>query len=447
MDTSPGRPLTRARITELLGEARARTLLLVAALSDEDLRLQHDPLMSPIVWDLGHIAHFEEVWLLENVEGTGGGSEGLRGMYDPFRNPRATRDGLPLPDRRRATDFLAGVRALVLDRLRSVDLDADGPLVRDGFVFRMVLQHEYQHNETILQTLQLKQGDPWPAPRLVAPPDVETAGVQPGGGGKDAAAMVRIPGGTVPIGTDDRTEAYDNQRPLHTVDLEAFDIDRTPVTNGDFLRFIDDGGYERDELWGAEGLAWIREQGIRHPKYWSEDGDGWQVRRFDRIAPLPLDHPVCHVCWWEADAYARWAGKRLPTEFEWEAAARWDPSTGTVARFPWGDGPATPDVANVDQLRFDTTPVDAWPDNVSPLGVRGMIGDVWEWTSSEFRPYPGYRTFPYPEYSEVFFGDEYRVLRGGSWASRTGAVRTTFRNWDYPIRRQIFAGFRCARDV
>jgi iron(II)-dependent oxidoreductase len=167
----------------------------------------------------------------------------------------------------------------------------------------------------------------------------------------------------------------------------------------------------------------------------------------DRVEPLPLDHPVCHVCFWEAEAYARWAGKRLPTEFEWEAAARFDPSSGRVRAFPWGDVPATPDVANVDQLTFGTTPVDSWPDNVSPIGAYGLIGDVWEWTSSCFEAYPGYATFPYPEYSEVFFGDEYRVLRGGSWATRTGATRSTFRNWDYPIRRQIFAGFRCARDL
>jgi iron(II)-dependent oxidoreductase len=444
MDTSPGRPLTRARITELLGEARARTLLLVASLSDEDLRRQHDPLMSPIVWDLGHIAHFEEVWLLENVDGDADGSEGLRGMYDPFRNPRATRDGLPLPDRKEARDFLGAVRAAVLDRLAGLDLSSTEPLLRDGFVFRMVLQHEYQHDETILQTLQLKQGMPWEAPRVIVGPSGDLGRR---GGPATGSPMVRVPAGRVPIGTDDRTEAYDNERPRHRVLLDAFEIDRSPVTNADYLRFMEDDGYDRAEFWGAEGFAWIREQGIRHPKYWSRVDGEWRVRRFDALTALPPDHPVCHVCWWEADAFATWAGKRLPTEFEWEAAARWDPATGEVRRFPWGDEPATARVANVDQLRFDTTPVDTWPENESPLGVRGMIGDVWEWTASDFRPYPGYETFPYPEYSEVFFGDEYKVLRGGSWATRPGAIRTTFRNWDYPMRRQIFAGFRCARDV
>ncbi len=442
MDTSPGRALTRAQIVELLTEARARTLLLVSSLSDEDLRLQHDPLMSPIVWDLGHIAHFEEVWLLENAAGDTTGSEGLRGMYDPFRNPRSKRAGLALPTGSEAGDFLGAVRRSVLDRLPELDLDAASPLLRHGFVFRMVLQHEYQHGETILQTLQLKQGEPYRPLRAVAAPR-ET----PRGNASSDDEMVRVPGGRVPIGTDDRSAAYDNERPLHHVDLAAFDIDRTPVTNADYVRFMEDGGYERDDLWGPEGLAWIREQGITHPKYWTRRGDGWAVRRMDRVAPLPPDHPVCHVCWWEADAYARWAGKRLPTEFEWEAAARWEPDSGRVRRFPWGDEPLTAGSANVDQLLFDTSAVDAWPDNVGPTGAYGLIGDVWEWTASDFRPYPGYETFPYPEYSEVFFGDEYKVLRGGSWATRPGALRTTFRNWDYPIRRQIFAGFRCVRDV
>ncbi|HEX7121182.1 MAG TPA: SUMF1/EgtB/PvdO family nonheme iron enzyme, partial [Gemmatimonadaceae bacterium] len=154
----------------------------------------------------------------------------------------------------------------------------------------------------------------------------------------------------------------------------------------------------------------------------------------------------CHVCYHEAEACARWAGKRLPTEYEWEAAASWDPDTGSTRRFPWGDDVPTPHHANVDQLAFETAPIGAYRHNVSPIGCYGMIGDVWEWTSSDFRAYPGFEAFPYPEYSAPFFGTEYKVLRGGSWATRPGAIRNTFRNWDYPIRRQIFSGFRCARD-
>jgi iron(II)-dependent oxidoreductase len=441
MDLKAGRPLAPHEIAELLQEARARTLLLVGPLSDADLRRQHDPLMSPIVWDLGHIAHFEEVWLLENLEGAGG-SEGLRGMYDPFQNPRSVRYQLPLPGARDAREFLGRIRRRVLESLHGVAASVDGPLLRDSFVYRMVLQHEYQHDETILQTLQLKKGGRYPAPRAAEPPVPVAPAERP-----DPGAMVRFPGGRVTVGTDDRSQAYDNERPAHAVELAPFWIDAAPVSNGDFLAFMQDGGYQRPELWNDEGFAWISQQGITAPKAWRRGDGDWTERFFDRVRPLDPDRPVCHVCYWEADAFARWAGKRLPTEFEWEAAATWDPVAGSRQAYPWGDEPATPERANVDALTFDTAPLWSYPGNVSPVGCYGMIGDVWEWTSTDFHGYPGYETFPYPEYSEVFFGDEYKVLRGGSFATRTGAIRSTFRNWDYPIRRQIFAGFRCARDA
>lgn len=439
MDLHVGRPLSGAEITQLLTEARERTLLLVAPLSRTDLRLQHDPLMSPIVWDLGHIAHFEEVWLVENVDGAGTGSEGLRGIYNPFENPRALRDQLPLPSLSECQDYLGAVRRAVLDNLERVDLAGDTPLLRDGFVFRMVLQHEYQHGETILQTLQLKQGEPYAAPRLLAAPEAVADAWEPG-------TMVRFPGGGVPIGTNDRSAAYDNERPEHSVELEPFWIDVHPVTNGEYVRFVSDGGYERRDVWTGAGWDWKEEAGLRVPKYWHEADDGWHERFSDRSGPLDSARPVCHISFWEAEAYARWAGKRLPTEHEWEAAASWDPLDGKKLAFPWGERAPTPRHANLDALVFETTPVGCYPEGVSPIGCWDMIGNVWEWTSSDFVGYPGYETFPYPEYSEVFFGDEYKVLRGGSWATRFGAVRNTFRNWDYPIRRQIFSGVRCAKD-
>jgi iron(II)-dependent oxidoreductase len=181
--------------------------------------------------------------------------------------------------------------------------------------------------------------------------------------------------------------------------------------------------------------------------YWSRQGDSWQTRSMDRVTAINPDVPVCHVCYYEAEAFANFAGKRLPTEIEWEAAASWDPATGSKRRYPWGEDPPTTELANLDQLAFEPAPIGAYPGNLSPIGCYGMIGDVWEWTASDFSGYPGYQSFPYQEYSEVFFGPEYKVLRGGSWATRPGAIRNSFRNWDYPIRRQIFSGFRCARDA
>jgi len=170
--------------------------------------------------------------------------------------------------------------------------------------------------------------------------------------------------------------------------------------------------------------------------------------RFGWEEDLPLDEPVQHVCWYEADAYARWAGRRLPTEAEWEKAASWG-SDGHKRPYPWGDEDPGPHLANLDQRHFRPAPVGAYPRGATPGAAGGchhLLGDVWEWTSSDFEPYPGFRSHPYREYSEVFFGSGYKVLRGGSWATSPLAVRTTFRNWDHPIRRQIFAGFRCARD-
>ncbi|HEX2217870.1 MAG TPA: ergothioneine biosynthesis protein EgtB [Gemmatimonadales bacterium] len=432
-----GREL-RQRLASELEEARTRTLLLVSPLDDEELHTQHDPLMSPVIWDLGHIAHFEELWLTRNLDGPIEFVE-MPGLYNPFEHPRSTRGALPLPALEHCREVMDGIRVRVLARLQHAELDAEHPLLAEGYVYRMVLQHEYQHDETILQTLQLKRGVPYrPAAR------VELPSAAPGARRR---GMVRFPGGAVEIGTDDRSAAYDNERPRHPVELRPFFIDVNPVSNGEYLAFMEAGGYRGAEHWSEAGRRWLEESRAAAPKYWFERDGRWMTRTMDRVGPVDPEHPVCHVCWYEAEAYARWAGKRLPTELEWEAAASWDPAAGLTRRFPWGDEPPARELANLDQLGFGTAPLGAYPRNVSPVGCYGMIGDVWEWTASDFRPWPGFEAFPYREYSEVFFGHEYKVLRGGSWATRPGAVRNTFRNWDYPIRRQIFSGFRCARDA
>jgi iron(II)-dependent oxidoreductase len=425
------------RIASQLEEGRGRTLKLVEPLSEEDLHLQHDQLMSPIIWDLGHIAHFEELWLVRNLEGPVEFGE-MPGIFNPFENPRRVRGTLALPTLDECRTLMAEIRSRVLQRMSHMRFDIDDELLRDGYVYAMVLQHEYQHNETILQTLQLKQGAPYRAPREYAVP--RQAGVV------DRNAMVRFGGGRVEIGTDDRTAAYDNERPRHVIELSPFSIDVFPVSNADYVEFMRAGGYERQDFWTDAGWRWLSESQVTSPKYWMRDGDDWCVRVMDKVASIEPDHPVCHVCYYEAEAFAKFAGKRLPSEFEWEVAAGWNSVTRRMQTFPWGETPATPELANVDQLSFATAPLGAYEKNWSPLGCYGMLGDVWEWTSSDFNPYPGYHTFPYPEYSEVFFGTEYKVLRGASWATRPGVVRNSFRNWDYPIRRQIFAGFRCARD-
>jgi gamma-glutamyl hercynylcysteine S-oxide synthase len=425
-------------IADQLLEARARTFLLLAPLSDEELRAQHDPLMSPILWDLGHIAYFEELWLTRNLQGHIEFVE-MPGLFNPFEHPRSERGSLRLPGLAECRVIMDEIRGRVLGRLAITDLDSANPLLRDGYVYHMVLQHEYQHNETILQTLQLKQGGPY-SPVMRFETSDAPAKAAPG-------RMIRFPGGSVAIGTDDRSAAYDNERSRHMVQLAPFWIDEHPVTNGEFQTFIAEGGYSRRELWSEAGWEWVHQAGAAAPKFWTRINGDWVTRSMDRSGPVVPLHPVCHVCYFEAEAYARFADKRLPTELEWEAAASWDPATGSKSSYPWGEQPASKELANIDQLSFGTLPIGTHTRNVSPIGCSGLIGDVWEWTSSDFGPYPGFDSFPYKEYSEAFFGSEYKVLRGGSWATRPGAIRNTFRNWDYPVRRQIFSGFRCARDA
>jgi iron(II)-dependent oxidoreductase len=385
------------RVVAGLDGARARTLGLLAPIGDADLVRQVSPLMSPLVWDLAHIGHYEELWLLRSIVGAPPTDARFDDIYDAFKHPRRERPSLPMLSPTEARAFVADVRSRVLEVLPSLDLAGDDPLVRDGFVYGMVIQHEHQHDETMLATIQLM--DDFAHPEATAwHPDA----VSPADDG-----MIDIAGGPFLMGTDDAW-AYDNERPRHQVDVAQFRIDRTPVTNGQYRAFVDDGGYDDARLWGAEGWAWRQETGAGAPQFWRRDGGGWLRRRYGRWETLPADEPVQHVCWHEADAFARWRGARLPTEAEWEKAAIVAGDAGDPSQ---------------------------------------MLGGVWEWTTTDFHGYPGFAAFPYREYSEVFFGPEYKVLRGGSWATHPSVRRATFRNWDYPIRRQIFAGFRCAKDA
>ncbi|BCJ41450.1 hercynine oxygenase [Actinoplanes ianthinogenes] len=415
-----------------LERTRARTALLTDAVDDDDLVQQHSPLMSPLVWDLAHVGNQEELWLVRDVGGRDPLRQDIDHLYDAFKHARRDRPALPLLDPAEARTYVAQVRDKALDVLDRVRLD-ERPLVDGGFAFGMIVQHEQQHDETMLATHQLRAG----GPVLSAPPP-------PPPGNRRVRGEVLIPGGPFTMGTDTDPWALDNERPAHVVDVPAFLIDAAPVTNAAYLEFIDAGGYQDPHWWSARGWAHRQEAGLTAPMHWAGEG---LARQFGQIVPLEMTAPVVHVSYFEAEAYARWAGKRLPTEAEWEKAARWDPETGRSRRFPWGDDPPGPEHANLGQRHLAPAPVGAYPAGASPLGVHQLIGDVWEWTSSDFHGHPGFRVFPYAEYSEVFFGGDYKVLRGGSFGTDRAACRGTFRNWDHPIRRQIFSGFRCARDL
>ena len=435
MDTK--KRVDKQDLARKLEEARERTRLLLSSVSDEDLAAQHAPIMSPPIWDYGHIGNYEELWLLDKAFGKGLSERELYDMYDASLHPREERPSLNLLDRRDADRYLEAIRKAVLEALEEADLDGDEPLLSDGFAYNMVLQHEAQHNETLLQTFQLMPGRGYrPEPAIDLP-----------SGNPSREEMTFVPGGPFLMGTTDRSVALDNERDEHERNVPGFHLDTTPVTNRAFRRFVEDGGYEREYLWEPAGWRWKTKERISAPKHWYQpEPHSWWTERFGFDEPLNPEAPVVHVSWYEADAYARWAGKRLPTEAEWEKAASWEPETETRRLFPWGEEPPTRERANLVQLAFQTAEVGAYPAGASAYGILGMIGDVWEWTASDFIPYPGFSSFPYREYSEVFFGPDYKVLRGGSWATRPVAVRNTFRNWDYPIRRQLFAGFRCAKD-
>jgi iron(II)-dependent oxidoreductase len=365
-------PTTKDAIADRLAAARRRTLALVESLDDAQLNRVYSDLLSPLARDLGHIANFEELWLVQTV----GGREPMHGelgrFYDAIENPRKTRGELPILRDAELRSYLEEVRERTLEVLAVVEIgaDAEDRLLREGFVYEMLLAHELQHNETMLQLLQMVDGYALPADVCEFPPryGASTSRTPGSGAGGAGGEVVRIDAGVHAIGAGPTGFAYDNERPRHEVHLDPFEIDLLPVTNGEYAEFLEETGAEA-------------------PMYWDRSPDPAQ--------------PVTHVSWHEADAYARWAGKRLPTEFEWEAAAD----------------------------RLD------------------CVGRAWEWTSSDFLAYDGFEPYPYPEYSEVFFGDAHKVLRGGSWATHPDVMRPSFRNWDLPIRKQIFSGIRCARSL
>jgi|HubBroStandDraft_4_1064222.scaffolds.fasta_scaffold36964_2 iron(II)-dependent oxidoreductase len=372
-------PSPEELVLDALSEARERTLALVAGLSEEDLSRVHSPIMSPLAWDLGHIAAYEDLWLAHRHAGLELLRPDLAGLYDAFETPRAVRGDIQALGPADARAYMSAVRDRVAETIAQRG-------VGDGDVCEMVIRHECQHSETMRQTLAiaglLPAGEP---PRIDArPPSTE-----------EQSDWLEIPAGSFAMGAGEEGFAYDNERPRHTVALDAFQIARRPVSVASWMRFAEDGGYERREWWSDEGWAWKQEHDItHHPAVAAGD---------------PNATPVCHVSWFEADAFARAHGARLPSEAEWERAARMDEEMPT------------------------------------PIGFTQM-GRVWEWTGSTFDGYPGFVAHPYREYSEVFFGETHRVLRGGSWATSPRVKTLTFRNWDLPQRRQIFAGVRLARD-
>ncbi len=330
------------------------------------------------------------------------------------------------------------VRDQILDRLQHRE-----PSEELTYFVHYTTYHEDMHNEAFTYTRQTLE---YPPPRFSTSPE----GHSDIGGGP-LSGDAQIPGGTLMLGaTPDESFVFDNEKWAHPIEIEPFSIARSPVTQSEFAMFTEDNGYLRKELWSAEGWDWRNSVNARHPVYWQAVDNGWLRRHFDKWVPLEADLPIIHVNHYEAEAYCRWAGRRLPTEAEWEAAAAAEPnSTGDglsarKRRFPWGDESPTPEYANLDWGAMGCIDVGACPQSDSAFGCRQMIGNVWEWTSTPFRPYPGFKIDPYKEYSEPWF-ETRKVLRGGCWTTRSRLLRNTWRNFYTPDRRDVLAGFRtCA---
>ncbi len=431
---------TPAALTAQIEDARARTLVLIEGLDDGQLMGPRLAIVNPLRWEIGHAAYFYELWVLRHHFGEPPGRPDADSLYDSINIAHDTRWDLPLPSLPDTLAYMLGV----LDRVRArLGNGTDDP--RRDYLAQYALYHEDMHTEAFTYTRQTLG---YPAPAIGT---ASTATESVADRADDLGGDAEVPGGEFLLGASPGDGfCFDNEKWAHPVEVQPFRIARTAVSNGEYAAFVSDGGYRRPELWDAEGWQWRTAAGLDHPVYWRKANGGWEHRRFDRWEPLPPASAVIHVSWYEARAYCRWAGRRLPTEVEWEVAAAGEPSAGGLAlapvkrRYPWGDAPVDPMRANLDGGALGTIAVTALPAGDSAFGCRQMLGNAWEWTDTVFGPYPGFTPDMYQDYSQPLFGNT-RVLRGGCWATRGRMIRNAWRNYYGPERNDVFAGLRtCA---
>jgi len=441
-----------------LREARARTLELIQDLKGEQMMGPRLPIINPLLWEVGHVAFFQEFWVLRHSRGRSSLLRNGDTLYDSARVAHGARWDLPLPAINDTLDYMQRVLADVTGGAEPAEaLCTKTGRYAETYFLWLALLHEYMHAEAITYTRQTLG---YSAPRISLQhargpreaPSENGDNKASADLGVARAGDVAVPGGRFYLGaaTDDGF-VFDNEQWAHPVEVKPFSIGRTVVTNAEFAVFVADRGYARREFWSDAGWQWREQARAAHPVYWQGVSNGkWLRRHFDQVVPLEDHHPVIHVNWFEAEAYCRWAGRRLPTEAEWEMAASSEPGTGAGStttrkrRFPWGDELPTPDRANLDWRSMGCIHVEALPAGDSAFGCRQMIGNVWEWTEDDFNPFPGFSPGPYKEYSAPWFGN-HKVLRGGCWVTRSRLIRNTYRNFYQPDRRDVWAGFRtCA---
>ena len=432
--------ISSKRLIEDLTEARQRTLELVTDLTDEQLMGPQLDIINPLLWEIGHVAWFHEKWTLRHLLNQEPVREDGDYLYDSMAIAHDTRWDLLLPSRQGTLDYMQEV----LDRMIEA-LDSREPEEK-AYFYQLGLFHEDMHDEAFTYTRQTLG---YPAPPMFAQHQGEPS--PPPEDGVELPEDVEVPGGTYLLGaTKDIPFVFDNEKWAHPVEVKPFQIACTAVTNAQYAAFVEDGGYQRRDWWSEAGEQWRQEVQAEHPVYWSrESPNRWLRRHFQESLPLEDHLPVIHINCFEAEAYCRWAGRRLPTEAEWEMAAstEFEPD-GTPRenkrKFPWGDEPAGSAQANLNWKALGCVKAGALAAGESAVGCRQMIGNVWEWTASDFLPYPGFVVDPYKEYSEPWFGTR-RALRGGCWVTRSRLIRNTWRNYYTPDRRDVWAGFRtCA---
>ena len=432
-------PVSTAHLIEHMQDARNRTLELIRDLDDEQLMGPRLPTVNPLRWEIGHVAHFYEYFILRQLYGC----ESVLGeradqLYDSIAIDHSIRWDLPLLTLAETLTYMQAVFDKLAERL-----DGNLATVQDSFIYQFGIFHEDMHTEAYLWARQILA---YSTPTLAIAADVSAeraTGQYPG--------WVEVPGGEFLLGASENAPfLFDNEKWAHPVTIEPFEIAKAAVTNQEFQAFADDGGYDRAAFWDADGWKWRQQADAEHPVYWQTDGPGkWLLKRFERTLPLPPDEPVIHVNWYEADAYCRWAGLRLPTEAEWEAAALGETAVdgvlaATKRRYPWGEMPPESSHANLDGRALGPVDVAALSAGDSSFGCRQMLGNVWEWTANTFNAFPGFSADAYKEYSTMLFGDT-KVLRGGAWTTRRRMIHGTYRNYFEAHRRDVFAGFRTCR--
>jgi iron(II)-dependent oxidoreductase len=417
-------------------EARERTLCLIQGLDARQMMGPRLDIVNPLRWEIGHTAYFYEYWVLRQHLGEQPVLTNVDKLYDSINIAHDDRWDLPLPELADTLAYMQEVQARVCRHLEDGGMDGKRDYLAQYAVF-----HEDMHTEAFTYTRQTLG---YPAPAIGLGGRVDPAS-------DEVSGDVAIPGGAFMLGASPHDGfVFDNEKWGHERQVAPFRIARTAVSNAQFAAFVDAGGYAGREWWSDAGWDWLQGQGLDHPVYWQKRKDGWQSRHFDRWQPLRPQAAMIHVSWHEAQAYCRWAGRRLPTELEWEVAAAAEPTAdglglaGSKRRFPWGEESPAPEFANLDGHALGAIDVGALAAGDSAFGCRQMIGNVWEWTDTLFEPYPGFEPDMYADYSQPLFG-ETRVLRGGGWATRGRMIRNTWRNYYGAQRNDVFAGFRtCA---